>query len=254
VDSESAWLARGEAQLPSSLEWLTIAGGDDAHHHRSTRRGLDYLIRRLTAKTAIARRLGLAETPEQLRRVEIRHELSGAPYACVDGGRAALGMSLTGRAGSAVCLVGTGGGRWGCDLELIEPRSPGFVTDWFTPVEQRYVKAAATEDDRWLAANLVWSAKESALKVLGTGLRRDPRSVEVHVGAAAPGWQPLTVQPQEGGVFPGWWCRFAAFVLTVAGERPSAPPAALDEPPLWPATALIRDGGRIRDGAPSTDA
>lgn len=235
MESESAWLARGETHLPPSPDWLTERERGYADRQRFSKRRVEFLIARLTAKTTIARRLGLPETIDDLSRIEIRHEPTGAPFLCVDGERSALGMSLTDRAGWAVCLVGTGGGRWGCDLELVEPRSDGFVADWLTPVEQRYVAAADGADARALAANLIWSAKESALKVLGTGLRRDTRSVEVRLEPGptpGDGWQPLTVHPVEGGAFPGWWSRFGDFVLTMAGEHPSEPPRALDDPPL----------------------
>ena len=95
-------------------------------------------------------------------------------------------MSLSDRAGWAVCLVGEALGRVGCDLEIVEPRSAGFVADFLTAAEQEYV-AAQPAAERDAAANLIWSAKESALKVLQTGLRRDTRSVEVRVGTGPGG-------------------------------------------------------------------
>lgn len=81
----------------------------------------------------------------------------------------------------------------GCDLELIEARIPGFVGDFFTATEQRLIDSRPAGDERDMAANLVWSAKESALKVLRTGLRRDTRTLEVTVAAPrADGWVELT--------------------------------------------------------------
>ena len=82
-------------------------------------------------------------------------------------------------------------------------------------------------------ANLVWCGKESALKVLRTGLRRDTRSVEVSFpdGPKVDGWAPMSVRAVEGTVFPGWWQRFGAFVLTVAATEPFAPPRPLVDPP-----------------------
>ena len=79
----------------------------------------------------------------------------------------------------------------------------------------------------------MWSAKESALKVLRTGLRRDTRSVEVTCidGGAVDGWHPLQVRPAEGGLFPGWWRRYGDFVLTVAAAAPLPPPTSLTDPP-----------------------
>ncbi len=87
--------------------------------------------------------------------------------------------------------------------------------------------------ERDLVANLVWCGKESALKVLRTGLRRDTRSVEVSFpqGGAVDGWAPLSIRAVEGTVFPGWWQRFGAFVLTLAATEPFAPPRPLLDPP-----------------------
>ncbi len=68
--------------------------------------------------------------------------------------------------------------------------------------------------------------------MLRTGLRRDTRSVEVSFpeGGAVDGWAPMSVRAVEGTVFPGWWQRFGAFVLTVAATEPFAPPRPLARP------------------------
>jgi 4'-phosphopantetheinyl transferase len=116
----------------------------------------------------------------------------------------------------------------GCDLEVVEPRSTQFVADWFTPLERDVVYRSGEPD---LYANLVWSAKESALKVLRTGLRRDTRSVEVRLLAdERDGWNRMEVHSVEGGAFTGWWRRAGAFVFTYAASRSTTPPAALDRP------------------------
>jgi 4'-phosphopantetheinyl transferase len=84
---------------------------------------------------------------------------------------------------------------------------------------------------RHKAANLIWSAKESALKVLGTGLRRDTRSVEVIVAELNPPqhtWSPLEVRTDEGAVFPGWWRDSGAFLLTACWPGGGLPPVPLD--------------------------
>lgn len=106
----------------------------------------------------------------------------------VDGNDAEMDVSLTDRAGWAVCLVGPegelSGGTLGVDLEAVEPRSRGFVADYLTAYEQAYVSGQGDPgSEGWdAAANLLWSAKESALKVLRVGLRADTRSVEVTLG------------------------------------------------------------------------
>jgi 4'-phosphopantetheinyl transferase len=205
---------------------------------RFTKRRTEYLLRRCAGKAAVAAVLGLPDDPETLGRIAVLNAPTGAPYVTVDGTRIGMDVSLTDRAGWAVCLVGSDLGAVGCDLEIVEPRSDGFVRDFLTLPEQELVAAGAalhgppTGD---ALANLVWSAKESALKVLRTGLRADTRTVEVRVGEAgeagaggAAGWHPLEVGTVIGRL-PGWWRRDGGFVLTVVvGARAGAP----DAPPL----------------------
>ncbi len=142
---------------------------------------------------------------------------------------------MTDRADWAVAAVLAGEHRIGCDLELVEPRSAAFIGDYFTLRERRTVEVS---DEPSLAANLVWSAKESALKVLRTGLRRDTRTVEVTHDDGRPGvWSPLTVTTTEGQTMPGWWIRYGAFILTIVAEVPTAAPESLESPaPLASAT------------------
>jgi 4'-phosphopantetheinyl transferase len=226
------WLARAEQHLPAEESWLSDAEAAYADAQRFTKRRTEFLVARWTAKQALSRVLPLPPAAASLRRIEVRHEPSGAPLVHLDGRPVGMRISLTDRAGWAVCVLGGSSGRMGCDLELVEPRSDAFVRDYLTAPERRYVDAAPDRDARHLAANLIWSAKESALKVLTTGLRRDTRSVEVTVTATSGGWGELTVRTAEGATFPGWWRRFGAFVLTMAAEQAFAVPAGLDDPPL----------------------
>jgi 4'-phosphopantetheinyl transferase len=226
------WLARGEDALPADLSWLTPREGQRAAGLRYTKRRTEYLLRRLAAKHAVAAVLGLGG---EVARVEVGNAPTGAPYVLVDGAPVGLDISVSDRAGWAVCLVGTG--TVGCDLELVEPRSPGFVRDFLTAAEQSYVAAAADPD---AAANLMWSAKESALKVLQTGLRRDTRSVEVTIySGQSSGWSPLAVRTSEGLRFPGWWRRDGHFLFTVAGRSAWPPPVALEDPAVLAAAVPV---------------
>jgi 4'-phosphopantetheinyl transferase len=222
------WLARGVRDVPSDREWLSPAEAGRAATMTYTKRRTEFLAARLTAKLTMARMLERGTDPATLATLEIHHRPTGAPYPVVDGVPAPLSLSLTDRADWAVCAIGAGGTSLGCDLEIVEPRSSAFVRDYLTPAEQAAVAASA---DVELAANLMWSAKESALKVLETGLRRDTRSVEVRLTDEHHGpWSALTVHPAEGGCFPGWWRRFGGFVLTVAASQPVDPPRALEDP------------------------
>ena len=223
------WLARGEDQLPPVGEWLTPSEHSRAAGMRYAKRRTDFLLGRWTLKLAVARALGWPDDAGGLARVEARPAPSGAPRLYVDGRLTARAVSLTDRAGCAVCLVAAGAGKVGCDVEIVEPRSDAFVRDYLTEPERRAVAAAGPGRDK--AANLIWSAKESALKVLETGLRRDTRSVEVTLAELDPPegiWSPLEVRTTEGAVFPGWWRQSGAFVVTACWPGGGPPPAALE--------------------------
>ena len=230
------WLARGADTLPTDPGWLTVSEAAYAADLRFAKRRTEYLLRRLAAKHAVAAAVGLptdaggGREAATLARVEVRNHPTGAPYVLLDGAPCGLEVSISDRAGWAVCLVSRDADAVGCDLELVEPRSPEFVRDFLTEVEQDYVAAQPDGDARDAAANLLWSAKESALKVLRTGLRRDTRSVVVSIhDGQTHGWTAMTVRTVEGTTLPGWWRREGLFLLTVAAPAPILPPVALEE-------------------------
>jgi 4'-phosphopantetheinyl transferase len=227
-------MARGEHEIPTTRTWLTPDEADRAAGLRFTKRRSEYLLRRWVCKQAVAAATGMPSDLPSLARIDVANHPTGAPYVRVDGAPLTIDVSLTDRAGWAVCLVGEHRGPVGCDLEIVEPRSTGFVTDFLTPAEQDYV-TSLPRDEHDAAANLIWSAKESALKVLQTGLRRDTRSVEVTVvgledsdgDVSATGWARLEIRTAEGGAMRGWWRRDGVFLVTVAAERALAPPTLL---------------------------
>jgi len=227
------WLARGEEQVPAGREWLADREAERASSMRFTKRRTEYLLRRYAGKSAVAAAVGLPADPTSLGRIGVLNRMTGAPYVEVDGQGLGLDISLTDRAGWAVCLVGPDLGAVGVDLEIVETRSDGFVRDFLTPAEQGVVARAIGSEGHDAAANLIWSAKESALKVLRTGLRADTRTVEVafadeaRIADSAGGWQRLTVASGPT-VFPGWWRRDGFFLLTVvAVSGLTDPPAVL---------------------------
>ncbi len=229
-------MARGEHELPAGTAWLTPREYARASSMRFTKRRTEYLLRRWVGKQAVAAAAGLLGDEGTLARVEVANHIGGAPYVLLDGEPLGLDVSLTDRAGWAVCLLGSDLSHVGCDLEVVETRSAGFVSDFLTETEQRWVAAHPPGDARDCAANLLWSAKESALKVLQTGLRRDTRSVEVEVpveaegtafDGAATGWRALAFSTPEGHPLCGLWRREGVFVLTVAAQSPVAAPEPL---------------------------
>lgn len=229
VDGTVGWLAQGEHQLPDGVGWLAPREAERRAGMRYTKRRSEYALRRWAAKTAVASVLGWeVGSPDELARIEAANRVTGAPYAVVDGRPLDTGISLTDRAGWAVCVVAPDDRAVGCDLELVEPRSPGFVSDFLTAAEQDWVRSRPDSAARDAAANLLWSAKESALKVLGVGLRRDTRTVQVSVAGPVPGedWAGLEVDTGDA-VLPGWWRREGVFLLTVCSDRALAQPVRL---------------------------
>ena len=231
-----SWHSLGAGDLPDAGDWLAPGEVDRVAAMRFTKRRGEWLLARWTAKQALAAELGLATDFGCLARIEIRTIIGGpaqgAPEVYIDGIRHEIGISLTDRADWAVCVVGAIDDL-GCDLELVEPRSDRFVGDFFTPGEQSAVADPPVAASGDAVANLIWSAKESALKVLRTGLRRDTRSVEVTFPAEPPveGWQMLRVVAEEGRQFSGWWRQYGEFLLTVVTGQPVLPPRPLIDPP-----------------------
>lgn len=227
------WLSQGMNDAPAGDDWLSPREAAWVARMRFPKRRSEFRLGRWTAKNALALYLRRPRDAAALRDIEIDRAPDGAPSPRVDGRPAEAYVTMTDRADQAVCIVGPPGPRLGVDLELVEERSDAFVGDYLTEEEQRLVAAGRSPGERHLLANLVWCGKESALKVLRTGLRRDTRSVEVsfpdepHVD----GWAALAVRAAEGAVFPGWWRRYGDFVLTMAATERFSPPRPLVDPP-----------------------
>jgi len=220
------WLSMGLGSVPAGDDWLTPREAAWAQRMRFPKRRSEYRMARWCAKNAVA---ALSTPPPPWHDIEIGHLPEGAPAAYIGGAPYPRRISMTDRADWAVCAVGPDGVEVGCDLELVEPRSTAFVRDYLVPVEQELALRDGTVDP--VMANLIWSAKESALKVLRTGLRRDTRSVTVSVETGDDGsWLPLEVMTVEGERFAGWWRRFGDFLLTICGDGATAPPQTIIEP------------------------
>jgi 4'-phosphopantetheinyl transferase len=243
------WLQQAAADVPAADDWLAPAELARQAALRAPGRRADWRLGRWTAKRALAVRLTADAPPPAAAAVEIRNAPDGAPEVLVGGRPAPLAISLSHRAGLAVCMVAPAGTALGCDLELVEPHSDVFVADYLTAPERAAVQAA-TATDRTLLVSLLWSAKESALKALRAGLRLDTRWVAVDPPPpAGPGrWHPLTVRhPATGRVFPGWWRHDAGRVLTMVATPPPSPPQTI---PIGSGPALPRPGQGELEGRP----
>jgi 4'-phosphopantetheinyl transferase len=240
-----------------------IAGGDapagllceEERQRLSTlkvaKRRCDWLLGRWTAKHLIQGYLAESVgSVLSLDRIQIANAEDGSPYSLLqqpnsEHQRLPLSLSISHSHGHAFCalcpetdgepmLAHNGevlapqatGARWnlGCDIEWVERREQNFVSDFFTAQEVRDVMGTPVEQrDRRVTA--IWSAKESVLKSLRTGLRIDTRRITCHFAPedlAAEAWSPLAVLLDSGLVneFPGawyaWWQVQEEFVLTMA--------------------------------------
>jgi 4'-phosphopantetheinyl transferase len=221
--------------LPRDGGWLHPDEAAAASGMRVTKRRSDWLLGRWAAKRAVG-----AFREIDPRSVTIRAAPDGAPEAYADGRPAGCVMSLSHRGGVAVCAVARSGVELGCDVELAEPRTEAFLDDYLTPAEAAAVRARPG-DERDVAVTLAWSAKESVLKAVRTGLRADTRSVEVLPGpSGGQAWSPL-VATLAGDPRPwkGWWRLLGPLVITVAARPDPARPTVID---------LRRPQGALRGG------
>jgi 4'-phosphopantetheinyl transferase len=223
------WLEQSEADVPKGGEWLSEEDESRLKAMRFHKRRADSRLGKWTAKCA----LGIHLNVNALASIEIRASQCGAPTAFVANKAADATISLSHRAGVALCAIAPFGVALGCDLELIEPHSNAFLADYFTDDEQAFISSRSLEDRPWLLT-LLWSAKESALKALGEGLRLDTRSVVVSLSSCAfnpsgciDDWLPLQVRYLESRCFNGWWRHTGKFLHTLVADPSPASPSRL---------------------------
>ena len=232
--NEVYWLEQSESQVPDDDHWLGPAEAAHLGGLHIPKRRADWRLGRWTAKHALAACLKLPAGPDALRCLEIIAAPSGAPAAFHAGKPLDVRISLTHRGGIAVCAVALTSEALGCDLEVIEPRSYAFTTDYFTAEEQMLVSRSPVTD-RVRLITLLWSAKESTLKALETGLRLDTRSVTVSPIDAArcwgrngvEAWLPIQVRCAAVCTFHGWWRQTRDSLLTIVAAPPADPPVLL---------------------------
>lgn len=223
------WLEQSEADMPPCTDWLHVNESAMLETMRFPKRRLEWQLGRWTAKRALASYYQLPLDAALLSNIEIRAAASGAPEVVLSGRPAPFKISISHRAGKAICAVIRLGAAIGCDIELIEPRSDQFVADYFTAAEQDLV-ARTAEADRARVAVLLWSAKESVLKALHAGLRADTRSVSVVPSldfVQSDSWRPLRVRCADNQSFHGWWQQSGEYLRTVVAAPPPGLPTLL---------------------------
>jgi len=196
-----------ETEVPENDDWLSPAEMARLSTMRCPKRRADWRLGRWTAKRALATYFDWPDGIGDVRAIEILGLPNGAPRIVHHSEDLNIAISLSHRAGWGLCALAPGGRAIGCDLEVIEPRSRSFVEDYFTGQEQAFLDKWSS--DRDVLVSLMWSAKESVLKTIQTGLTVDTRDVLVTVcdttSASERRQQAFESRSAAWGSFQAWW-------------------------------------------------
>lgn len=237
------WHVAAGTDVPVDDDWLSPQEREVLDRLTVPPRRADWRLGRWAVKQALSARAGLAAAA--FPRLSVLAAPDGAPEAWQDGVRLPVAISLSHRAGLAVVAVGPPACPLGIDLELVEPRRPEFLADWFGEDERAAVTVISAGAGRDRAVATVWTLKEAAAKALREGLRldvRDLRTVVVDASTAAPpatdGWRAAEVRhaPAAGPTqrFDAWVRDLDDWVVAVAAARELGPPVRLAAAPATP--------------------
>ena len=221
------WITRSLADIPDNSDWLSDGEREILATLRFPKRRNDWRLGRWTAKQAVSSYQMKQKSP--LSSLEIRAASDGAPEAFWADGSPSASISISHSNNRSLCAIGPHGLAVGCDLEQVEPRENGLIQDYFL-AEEIAETMRIPLSGRDLAVNLIWSAKETVLKVLREGLRRDTRSICIHVDTFQPekGWSAWTGTCTESSRdFCGWWRLYEGFIYTIAADRLTSSPKQL---------------------------
>lgn len=223
------WLFQAAADVPATDYWLTSDETDVMSTLQFEKRRSEWRLGRWTAKQALISCMANRgiEVPNQ--DIEIRSASDGAPDAFIKGNPASLNLSISHREDLGLCAVCARPALLGCDIEIIERRSARFIADYFTTSERNFIHLVDPTDHD-VYTNLIWSAKECALKALREGLRLDTRSVEVSIPTmpGKQGWFPFSVRYVKNyRTFKGWWRRHGSYLISLASDPPPDVPHTL---------------------------
>lgn len=221
------YLTQHRDDLPPHEKWLSPEEASILASLQFPKRRLDWTLGRWTAKTALNRLLPAAQ--RSLSGWQIVADRDGAPLVRKDGCRTTLSISLSHSGDLALCVLVPEPMQMGCDLETVEVRSRSFEETFFT-VDELTLLETHSGSDRASLVTLIWSAKESALKALRTGLKADTRRVSLKSFGSghAACWKPLAVEDRvDGRLFRGWWLEQHGMMMTVLSDQLTGQPIAL---------------------------
>ncbi len=229
------WLLQHASDVVATDEWLSPTEREAMSPRWVPKRRRDWRLGRWTAKRALARAGVRGVVESDVRSwacVSIRADESGMPRAFVADTSCGWNVSLSHSGEFGLCAIAEQCCVIGCDLEMIGRRGEEFVIDYFTAAERASVDRLDTAGERSRVVTVIWSAKESALKALGVGLRMDTRDVQVGldtVVARPTGeaiWHPMVVCAPDRR-FNGWWRVDADRVTTIVADPAPVLPVQL---------------------------
>ncbi len=243
VESAESTATRQALEQPS----VFLSAAEEAVYEtlKSKKRRRDWLLGRWTAKRLL-RELAAdwagRDVPLSSIRIAARPDGSpGVRWDVPDGSLPEVSLSISHSHSHAFCaVVAAAGFPLGADIEVIEPRPPGFAADYFTAAERALVERAG-DAFRPALETAIWSAKEAAFKAIRSGLTVDTRNVSCLIrDATTPDdWTPFDVVwelvapglPALGG----WWRVWQepdgqSFVMTLAAETSHNSPIEIFRP------------------------
>jgi len=221
------WLLQNDEDLPKEDDWLSNNEKLLLGKMKFPKRRGGWRLGRWTAKRLIHSYLKIiAGRDYQFAELEVLPAEDGSPQVFIQRKLSPIRISISHRAGAGFCALNRGNNNIGCDLEIIEERSDAFVTDYFT-FEEKLKVIVATEENKALIANLIWSAKESVLKALHQGLKSDTREVLIDLDnlVIKEGWNEIEARSLKFNKdFYGWWQLREKYILTIFSSETTGEP------------------------------
>ncbi|KAA3610679.1 MAG: hypothetical protein DWQ05_21930 [Calditrichaeota bacterium] len=221
MQKQFAFIQQEISDVPSQKNWLSARERETLNRFKIAKRRHDWLLGRWTAKQAVLHFLALNLAHQKMETVEIIAADDGAPEVFLAGKPMDCTLSISHSHARGLCAITAGKTPLGCDIEKIDKRSEAFVRDYFTESELELVRRTEMTEQAFLT-NLIWCAKESALKALREGLRIDTRQLQFSCS-------PDRLRPERGTFkvvfkpeqrhFYGCWLQENNFVITFAAEK-----------------------------------
>ena len=168
-----AWVAKRTSDLPDNLHWL----GDDERRELSLlsdpSRRQHWLCGRLAAKELLAKSQPLTDVAQLQVLTRDAAGKSIRPRIFVTGKEVSASVSISHDGEFAIAATG-GRQRIGVDIVPQYQFSGRFMSTWFTPREQSWLRDETHETQR-----SAWALKEAVYKAINNGESFAPLSIEV---------------------------------------------------------------------------